>query len=292
MENPVENLLREKNVQFSISGNDFLIKCLNPEHEDSHPSQRVDKVTGAFHCFSCGHKGNIFKYFGVFANHTFIKVAKLKEKLAQLKINRDGLEIPPVAIPFLRVYRGISKETLKKFDAFYLPGESKELKGFEDRIIFPIRDITGKIVVFNGRHTMSNGNPRYLNYPSGVSLPLFPSKLEEKRKSIVLVEGLFDMLNCYDKGLDNCVCVFGTNTMEKNTKEKLLPFKTQGVTKIFIMFDGDEAGRNAAKKIKPLIEELEFEVEIISLEDDQDPGMLSQEYVESIKEYINADRSN
>lgn len=286
MENPVENLLREKGVQFNVSGNDFLIKCLNPEHEDSNPSQRVDKTTGAFHCFSCGHKGNLFKYFGVFANHTFIKVAKLKEKIAQLKINRDGLEIPPVAIPFTRSYRGISKETLKKFEAFYLPGESKEMRGMEDRIIFPIRDITGKIVSFNGRHTLSNGNPRYLNYPSGTSLPIYPSRLEVKRKAIVLVEGLFDMLNCVDKGLDNCICAFGTNTMEKNTKEKLLPFKTQGVTKIYIMFDGDEAGRNAAKKLKPVFEELEFEVEIIPLEDDTDPGELSQEYIDSIKEYV------
>jgi DNA primase len=166
------------------------------------------------------------------------------------------------------------------------------MKGFEDRIIFPIRDITGKIVVFNGRHTLSNGNPRYLNYPSGVSLPVYPAKLDQKRKAIVLVEGLFDMLNCQDKGMDNCVCVFGTNTMEKNTKEKLLPFKAQGVTKIYIMFDGDDAGRLAAKKLKPVFEELEFEVEIVSLEDGQDPGDLSQEYVDSIKEYINADRSN
>lgn len=271
------------------SGHDYLIKCLNPEHNDSNPSCRVHKDTGAVHCFSCGFKAkSIFEYFGILSSHTFIKVAKLKEKLAQLKIDKDGLEFPPVAIPYTHSFRGISADTLKCFEAFYLPGESNQFKGFEDRIIFPIKDITGKIVMFLGRHTLSQGNPRYLNYPSGVSIPLFPPKVDKGSSSIVLVEGIFDFLNLYDKGLTNAVCVFGTNTLQKDTKNKLLPYKMQGVSKIYLMFDGDEAGRISAKKLKPLIEELEFVCEIIGLEDDSDPGELSQEYVNSIKEYINA----
>jgi DNA primase len=252
---------------------------------------RIDKTTGAFHCFSCGFKGNIFRYFGVLTNQSFLKVAKLKEKIAQLKIDKEGLDIPPVAIPFNRTFRGISVATLKKFEAFYLPGESREMKGFEDRIIFPIRDITNKIRSFQGRHTLSSGNPKYLNWPSNTALLPYPCILGGKYNSIVLVEGFFDMLNVHDKGLHNAVCTFGTNTLQKDTKSKLLPFKMQGVTKVYLMFDGDDAGREAAKKLKPLIEELEFKVEIIQLEDDQDPGEMSQEYVDSIKEYINAENS-
>lgn len=291
MSDYVEVLLKDKGVYFNYSGADVVVKCLNPEHEDSNPSLRIDKVTGAFHCFSCGFKGNIFKYFGVLTNHSFIKVAKLKEKLKQLIIDRTGLDIPPVAVPFTRSFRGISAQTLTKFEAFYLPGESKELRGMEDRLIFPIRDITGNIVMFLGRHTLSDGNPRYLNYPSGVSIPLFPNRMEVKTKSIVLVEGIFDMLNCFDKGLTNVVCTFGTNTLQKNTKEKMIPFKTQGIEKVYLMFDGDEAGRKAASMTKPLLEELDFQVEIIKLEDDQDPGELNQEYISSIKEYVNAKNS-
>jgi DNA primase len=288
----VESLLKEKGIYYNYSGADVLVKCLNPDHDDSNPSLRIDKVTGAFHCFSCGFKGNIFRYFGVLTNQSFLKVAKLKEKLKQLKIDKDGLEIPPVSIPYTRSYRGISAATLKRFEAFYLPGESKEMRGFEDRIIFPIRDITNKIVMFLGRHTLSDGNPRYLNFPSGVSVPLFPNRLVVRRNSIILVEGIFDMLNCQDKGLDNTVCTFGTNTLAKTAKEKLLPFRAQGVSKIYIMFDGDEAGRKAAKELKPIIEALEYECEIIQLEDDQDPGEMSQEYVDSIEEYVNANSTN
>lgn len=288
MNDYVESLLKDKNVYFNYSGNDLVVKCLNPDHDDSNPSLRIDKVTGAFHCFSCGFKGNIFRFFGVLTNQSFLKVAKLKEKIKQLKIDKDGLEVPAVAIPYTHAYRGISSETIRHFEAFYLPGESREMKGFEDRIIFPIRDITNKIVMFLGRHTLSDGNPRYLNYPSGVNIPLFPNRMSNRRHSIVLVEGIFDMLNCYDKGMDNVVCTFGTSTLQKDTKEKLMPFKAQGITKVYLMFDGDAPGREAAKKLKPLIEALEFECEIIPLEDDSDPGELSQDYVDSIKEYVNA----
>lgn len=289
----VANLLKEKHIPFTTSGHDYLIKCLNPEHEDSNPSCRIHKTTGAVHCFSCGFKAHsIFEYFGILSNHTFIRVAKLKEKLEQLKINYTGLDIPPVAIPYTRSFRGITSATLQRFEAFYIPGEGKYLKGMEDRIIFPIRDITNKIVMFMGRHTLSQVSPRYLNYPSGVTIPLYPPTLPTKYNSAVMVEGIFDMLNLVDKGLENTICLFGTNSLQKDTKAKLLPYKMQGIQKMYLMMDGDTPGREAAKKLKPLIEQEEFECEIINLEDDTDPGMLSQEYVDSIKEYINANSYN
>jgi len=140
--------------------------------------------------------------------------------------------------------------------------------------------------VYVGRHTLSNGNPRYINYPSGVQIPVFPSHLPSGYSSLVLVEGMFDMLNLYDKGLENAVCCFGTNTLQNNTKQKLLPFKAQGVTHIYIMFDGDEAGQKAARLLKPLIEECGFIVEIVDLPDGTDPGELSQEDVDATAEYI------
>lgn len=283
----VEDLLKQKGVPFNYSGHDVVVKCFNPEHDDSNPSMRIDKTTGIFNCFSCGFKGNLFKYYGILTNQSFLKVAKLKEKIAQFKADTNGLEIPAVAIPFTKNYRGISANTFRDFKAFYLPAESDRLKGFEDRVIFPISDITGKIRVFQGRHTLSSGNPKYLNYPAHTTLNLFPAVMPKGFTTMVLVEGLFDMLNCYDKGLKNVACVFGVNNLEKDTKYKLLAYKTQGITKIFIMFDGDDAGRNAARKLKPLIEACEFECEIIPLEDDSDPGSMSEEYIKSIGEYVN-----
>ena len=282
MSDPVLELIQKNNLAFTVSGRDYLIGCLNPEHPDSNPSFRVDRISGVAHCFACGFKTNIFKYYGVFTNPVPIKIAKLKEKLQEIKAYSGNLEIPSGATPYTKPFRGISVKTLQHFNAFY----THQVEKLVDRIIFPITDVTGRIVVYVGRHTLSNGNPRYLNYPSGVQIPLFPAQLPSAEKSLVIVEGIFDMLNLYDKGLTNVTCAFGTNTLQNNTVQKLLPFKAQGVTHIYLMFDGDEAGEKAMFTLKPIIEECGFIVENIVLPDGSDPGELSEEDVKYTIEYI------
>lgn len=281
MSDPVLDLLKEKNVYFSISGKDYVTKCFNPEHNDSNPSFRIDKVTGIAHCFSCGFKTNIFKFYGILTNNVSIKIVKLKEKLKVLQESTEGIAPMEGAKPFNKVFRNISVSTLKYFGAF----ETDKVESMVDRVIFPISDVRGKTAVYVGRHYLSNGNPRYVNYPTGATVPMFPARFAEKHRTIVLVEGIFDMLNCYDKGLHNVVCTFGTNKLLNDAANKLLSYKVQGIEKIFILYDGDDPGREAAKKIKPLIEEAGFLCEIIDLPEGDDPGIISQEYVDSIKEY-------
>lgn len=280
MSDIVENLLKEKKITYRIQGADLVVLCLNPEHEDKNPSMRIDKVDGKFNCLSCGFKGNIFSYFGILTNHTSIRVAKLKTKLKELRETNMEPEYPEGYRPLNKSFRGISVETLKHFEAFTCTSGD-----LEDRIIFPLKEITGKVAVFVGRHALSAGNPRYLNYPRGVTMPLFPSIVYSR--SIVLVEGIFDMLNLYDKGLRNAVATMGTNTLTNSAKQKLMPFKMAGTEKVFILYDGDDAGRSAAAKLKPIIEQEGFVVEIIKVEDGTDPGDMSQEDVDMLKEYVN-----
>ena len=282
MSDPVLELIQKQGLEYKVSGRDYLIHCLNPEHPDSNPSFRIDKVSGAAHCFSCGFKTNIFKQYGVFTNPVPLKIAKLKEKLDELKCMNTGLELPKGATPYTRAYRGISAQTLKRFEAFY----TTQVEKLEDRICFPIKDITGKTQVYVARHTLSSGNPRYINYPRGVTMPLYPPQVPQGHRSLVLVEGIFDMLNLYDKGLQNVACCFGTNTLQADTKGKLLAYKAQGVTHVFIMFDGDDAGEKAATLLKPLVEDAGFVVEIVHLPEGVDPGELGQEDVDSLAEYV------
>ena len=288
MSDYVLDLIKKQGLTYKLSGKDYLIACLNPDHDDSNPSFRVDKITGISHCFSCGYKVNIFKHYGVVANFTSIKIAKLKDKLRNLHIDFNGVDFPEDMVPMLKPFRGITAKTLKEFGAFYTHGSEK----LQDRIFFPIKDVRGKNIVYVGRHMMSQGNPRYLNYPTGVTMPIFPESFKGPAKSAVLVEGIFDMLNLYDKGLHNVCCTFGTNTLFKEAALKLLALRTQGISKIYLMYDGDEAGQQAMDKLIPVLEEAQYTVEKITLEDGTDPGELSQEYVDSIKEYINEKDSN
>lgn len=282
MSDAVANLLTSKGISYVPSGRDYLIRCLNPDHDDSNPSCRVDRISGVTHCFSCGWKRNLFKHFGIFTNNTPVKVAKLKEKLQELREANIEVSMPEGATPYTQPYRGISVATYKKFNAFY----THKLEKLVDRVVFPITDITGKIIAFIGRHVMSDGNPRYQIHPSGRPLPLFPSKFDEPTKSIILVEGMFDMLNLYDKGLKNVVCTFGTSTIsEENAATKLMPYKVQGIEKIYIMYDGDEPGKVAAEKLKPILESQSFAVEVVEIEEDTDPGDMNQSSVNMMKEY-------
>jgi len=281
MGDPVADLLKEKGIYFTISGKDYVTKCLNPEHTDTNPSFRIDRATGICHCFSCGFKANIFKYFGLLTNNVSIRIVKLKEKLKALNESTNGLEELDGATPITKSFRGISVDTLKKFGAFYTDKVDK----MEDRIIFPIKDVRDKTVCYVGRHTMSNANPRYQNYPVGASLPLFPTKLEGSPRNMVLVEGMFDLLNCYDKGLTNVVATFGTVKLLNEVAAKLFSYKVMGVEKIFLLFDGDTAGKEAAAKTKPLIEEAGFICEIINLPEDTDPGCMTIEDIEALVEY-------
>ena len=77
----VEELLLEKAIDYKVSGRDFLTKCLNPDHEDTNPSMRIDNTTGIFHCFSCGFKGSVFKHFGALPDFLEIKRQSLNQTL-------------------------------------------------------------------------------------------------------------------------------------------------------------------------------------------------------------------
>ena len=278
MTDPVLDLLKSKEVAFSISGKDYVTKCFNPDHEDTNPSFRIDKTTGIAHCFSCGYKLNIFRYYGILTNTTPVRVAKLKEKIATLRESTVGL--PPLkgSSPYNEVFRNISVKTLREFGAC----KTSDIPELELRIVFPITDIRGRVSVYVGRHTKSNAGLRYAMYPAGASVPLYPNIFHKKHSSIVLVEGIFDMLNLYDKGLQNVVCTFGTSGLLNNTTEKLFPYKVQGVTHVYIAYDGDAPGREASAKLLPLIQEAGYITEILELEDDKDPGDLSQEDVNNI----------
>ena len=97
----VETLLKNKDIYFIPKGSDFLVRCLNPEHEDKNPSMRIDQITGIYQCFSCGFKGIIYKLFGERANQLQLRRALFKKKPTEKRAESVGLSFPPHALPYV-----------------------------------------------------------------------------------------------------------------------------------------------------------------------------------------------
>ena len=273
----VEQLLVQKKIAYVQSGKDYKVCCLNPEHDDSNPSMRIDRITGIFGCFACGFKGNIFSFFEEKANFLQMQKALFKRKIEKKLAENIGLEMPKNKVDFNRNWRNISAETFKHFEAF-----EHNNPDFIGRVVFPVRSISGKILGFNARSLSPETFPKYLISPADSSFPLFPARVAPNQGRVILVEGIFDMLNLYDKGLTNTVCAFGT---QKLTKDKLILLKVQGVTGIDIMFDSDEAGQAAAAKAAEMIESLEMTTKTISLKNG-DPGEMTAQQVLKLKEAL------
>lgn len=276
----VKEILESKNIYKVEKGGDYLVHCLNPEHKDAHPSLRIDKISGKYNCFSCGFKGNIFRLYGLEEPVISTMLLDLVQKIDSMLVQTTGLQIPESAEPFSMEYRNIKASTFEHFGAF-------THSDYDGRICIPIvNHLTGKITNILARSLFSNVSPRYLVYPFGVAVPLFPFI---KSDTIILVEGIFDLLNLYDKGITNVVCTFGTKLLETNIHDKLNAYLITGTKNICILFDPDEAGLAAEKS---LVEKLQkesvrvFKCSSLLLEYGCDPGDLNNNQVEELKHTI------
>jgi DNA primase len=273
-----EEILQEKNIAYTYSGRDLLVSCFNPEHNDSHPSMRIDKITGIYNCFVCGFKGTIFQYFDIPGDKVSILREKILRKIEDTRMDSIGLEMLPNSHPVTSAFR-VSLETLLEFEAF-----KSANKDYGERVWFPITGMKDKVLCFIGRTEDPFKTPKYKFYPSGCKVPLFPlTKVRPHHGRVMLVEGIFDMLNLYDHGFRNVLCVFGA--AKRVTKEKLSLLRILGVTGIDICFDSDKAGQSAAEEAKKLAEKELFRVRNIVLKEG-DPGDLSPTSAKRLKEKL------
>ena len=274
----VDEVLHKHKLVFRNQGADYIVACLNPEHDDSNPSMRIDKITGIFHCFSCGFKGNIFKYYDTPVSHLEVKRNKIKQKIEEVRAQNIGLTLPTDIMPYIGNFRGLKPKTYKEFDAF-----THHASHFVGRVVFPIEDITGATRAFIGRHMDRTVVPKYLIYPPKAKLPLFPHTASPILGRVILVEGIFDALNLHDKGLTNAMCCFGTQNINMY---KLGMLKFMGVRQIDILFDGDTAGREAADKVAELCDQAELLAHIVKMDEGLDPADLPLDRVKRLREYL------
>ncbi|MDW7772895.1 MAG: DNA primase [Desulfobulbaceae bacterium] len=145
---------------------------------------------------------------------------------------------------------------------------------FRDRILFPIRNIQGRVVAFSGR-ILGEGQPKYMNSPESpifdksrmlFGLYQYKDKIRETRRAIV-VEGNFDLILLAAHGLANVVAPLGTAL----TREHIRLLRGY-CDEVVLLFDGDSAGLNAAMRSVPffLAEQVDARVAVLPAGHDPD----------------------
>ena len=147
---------------------------------------------------------------------------------------------------------------------------------FEDRLIFPIKDILGRYCGFGGRIFKEHDTrPKYYNsreneYFIKGSL-LF--NLDKAKKSIqetgkiFLVEGYTDCIAMIQHGLPNTVATLGTACTIEHLKQL-----ARYAEHIYVVYDGDTAGKQAVLRLTELCWQVNLELKVILLPQGDDPA--------------------
>lgn len=144
---------------------------------------------------------------------------------------------------------------------------------FRNRIIFPIKDIKGRVIAFGGR-AIGDDMPKYLNSPESYiyskknhlyGLNISKDEILRDNKAIV-VEGYMDLVSLNQNGVKNVVASLGTALTEN--QGKLLKRYTNNVV---LSYDNDNAGINAAVRGGKILSDMGIKVQVLNISDGKDP---------------------
>ena len=145
---------------------------------------------------------------------------------------------------------------------------------YRNRIMFPLYDLTGRIIGYNGRVYNGETLNKYVNsketdiFKKRELLYNYHRAKEDARKlhQIIIMEGPMDVIRAYTIGVKNCVAALGTAF----SKEQSLLIRKLS-SNVILCFDGDAAGLKATKAAIVEFEHLGINPLIVRLEDNSDP---------------------
>lgn len=185
---------------------------------------------------------------------------------------------------------GYSKELLLKI-GLASGNEERMYDKYQGRVIFPIHNLTGKVIGFGARFLGSDKTKaKYLNSPeseiynkSQTLYGIYFAKNEISRlDNCILVEGYADVLSMHQAGIENTVASSGTSLTTEQIR--MISRYTKNVT---MLYDGDNAGIHAALRGTDMILEEGMNVRIVVLPPDEDPDSFVQKNpIEEVRAYI------
>lgn len=146
---------------------------------------------------------------------------------------------------------------------------------FRNRVIFPIHNISGRVIAFAGRIlSQDKKQPKYVNspetdiyYKSRILYGLHQARAAIAREdNCLLVEGYTDVISLHQSGIENVVSSSGTSLTEEQIQ--LIRRFTKNIT---ILYDGDEAGLKASFRGIDMILEQDMNVKVVIFPEEEDP---------------------
>ncbi len=294
-------------------GSDYIKKnkCCCLFHEEKTPSMHYYENSNTVHCFgSCGKTWNVaslvmdekqLSYYEAvkwIAEHFNITIkyededdttkqqriekedrtSKLKQKIQDSQQKAlAAMASRPDALEYLSK-RGYTPATIAELGIGYWEGKNKD-DIWSNRITFPIHNTKGDIVAFGARtlDKTTRENPKYIN---STDSEIFEKKRTlyglhrakkaiKKHNKVYVVEGYTDADLMYQESWINTIATCGTAFTEQHAQ--IIARYTPNV--VFI-FDGDEAGRKAAKKAIEIGIRNQLNVQICIIAEGKDPADL------------------
>ncbi|QCO22973.1 toprim domain-containing protein [Acinetobacter cumulans] len=164
-----------------------------------------------------------------------------------------------------------------------------------DRVIFPIRDVKGRVVGFGGRALNDEIKPKYINSPDSevfhknqLLYGLYEGR-KQKAHDWLMVEGYMDVIALQQYGVAGAVATLGTAS---NTEHLNILFNQNDKknNRITLAFDGDAAGQKAARRTLeialPLLNDGR-ELKFFVLPNDHDPdSLIRREGIENFRRLL------
>lgn len=188
----------------------------------------------------------------------------------------------------------LSPELLAETGLCIKTSNGKLYDRFHDRVMFPVHNVSGKVVAFGGRILKKKENTgKYVNSPESE----FYSKRKElyglffARQAIhqhdrcYLVEGYTDVISMHQCGIENVVASSGTALTTEQIK--LIKRFTRHIT---VLYDGDNAGIKASLRGIDMLLSQGLDIKVLLLPDGEDPDSFArsntaEDFVKYIEEH-------
>ena len=226
-----------------------------------------------------------------------------------------------VGMSYFRRTRGLTDATIRKFGLGFCPAKGDRMSQaalaagykrefllstglslvserdgalydrFRDRVIFPVHNISGRIVAFGGRTLRTDkAVAKYQNSPESEIYSkkrelyglYFAKRAIQQQDYAILVEGYLDVISMHQAGIENVVASSGTSLTTDQIR--LLGRFTRNIT---VIYDGDSAGIHASLRGIDMILKEGMNVRVVLLPEPEDPDSFARAHTaDEVQEYI------